>query len=113
MIYCYFCGKEFKSKHGIFRKTHYSNEHYEEYHNILIDKKNDEKRPKGFSKNDLKKIKLGEEFGWFCVGCCKILDIFTATLDHIIPQSKGGVSNSSNYQLMCGPCNVQKGDNFG
>ena len=32
------------------------------------------------------------------------------TIDHIIPQSKGGKSCQSNYQTLCYYCNNEKGD---
>lgn len=33
------------------------------------------------------------------------------TKDHIIPKSKGGKNDMSNYQTMCEPCNMLKANN--
>lgn len=32
------------------------------------------------------------------------------TIDHIIPESKGGLSEKSNYQTLCRKCNTKKGN---
>lgn len=34
------------------------------------------------------------------------------TKDHIVPKSKGGPDDASNYQTMCEPCNKKKGNSF-
>ena len=34
------------------------------------------------------------------------------TKDHIVPKSKGGADDASNYQTMCEPCNKKKGNSF-
>ena len=45
-----------------------------------------------------------------CQYCGKQIDRRDATLDHVIPVSKGGKSIWDNCVTACGPCNSNKGD---
>lgn len=45
-----------------------------------------------------------------CPGCKERKSYEDMTVDHIIPRSKGGTDRWENLQLMCGPCNVEKGN---
>jgi len=40
--------------------------------------------------------------------CCKIDDIRFLTLDHIVPFSKGGLTELNNLQILCKKCNRSK-----
>lgn len=48
-----------------------------------------------------------------CQYCDTTLNYKTATIDHVIPSSKGGKTNWTNCALSCGPCNSKKGDKQG
>ena len=39
----------------------------------------------------------------------RLLIIPTLTIDHVVPQAKGGQDNLENLQLLCGWCNSIKG----
>lgn len=45
-----------------------------------------------------------------CSYCGCDLNWLTATLDHVVPKSKGGTDTIDNLVLACQPCNVQKAD---
>jgi len=45
-----------------------------------------------------------------CLSCGAELTMETATIDHVIPQSKGGPDEFYNMQVLCASCNQEKGD---
>ena len=49
---------------------------------------------------------------WKCAYCNTSLDISTATMDHVIPLSRGGKHMPSNVVPACLACNVRKSTNI-
>ena len=47
-----------------------------------------------------------------CEGCSRKFAFESMTIDHIRPIAGGGGDEFDNLQLMCGPCNVEKGDSW-
>lgn len=47
-----------------------------------------------------------------CYWCGCKLTMQTATLDHLVPLSRGGLNNDNNYVLACEPCNKARGNNL-
>ena len=45
-----------------------------------------------------------------CAGCQIAFPFRNMTIDHIVPQSKGGTDHIDNLQLLCGACNSLKGN---
>ena len=44
-----------------------------------------------------------------CVGCKVLFPFRNFTIDHVVPQSRGGTNHWDNLQLLCGACNSLKG----
>ena len=52
---------------------------------------------------------FGKQEG-ICAGCHVAFPFRNMTIDHIVPQSKGGTDHIDNLQLLCGACNSLKGN---
>ena len=52
---------------------------------------------------------FGKQEG-LCAGCQILFPFRNLTVDHIVPQSRGGTDHLENLQLLCGACNSLKGD---
>ena len=50
-----------------------------------------------------------ERDGLRCVYCDEDLSNAEVHLDHVIPESRGGLTNYSNLQVTCRKCNLAKG----
>jgi len=46
----------------------------------------------------------------YCNWCGVLLFSHTATLDHVVPVSLGGLNNRNNYVLACEDCNKKRGN---
>lgn len=65
-----------------------------------------EKRHGTYKRQKLRMLKFMKECRW----CKAPLDEKTATVDHVIPLSRGGLNNSNNLVLACEPCNRRRGN---
>ena len=72
-----------------------------------IPRRTDIDAPKNYRQN--KHILFGQQEG-LCAGCQRDFLFRNFTVDHKIPQSRGGTDHIENLQLLCGACNSMKGD---
>ena len=68
-------------------------------------RKGPEKHPKRRKMRTKKRLKPGTR----CAYCGKLLSTHTATIDHIVPLSKGGTYDPDNLCWCCKKCNSAKG----
>ena len=54
-------------------------------------------------------VLFGRQEG-LCNGCKVMFPFRNFTVDHVVPQSRGGTDHLDNLQLLCGACNSLKGD---
>lgn len=49
---------------------------------------------------------------WRCHWCEILLQPDAATIDHLVPRSRGGSDHETNLVASCAPCNVERADSF-
>ncbi|KPJ57837.1 MAG: hypothetical protein AMS15_09565, partial [Planctomycetes bacterium DG_23] len=59
--------------------------------------------------SDAKKLEVFERDEFRCRYCGARLSLYTATVDHITPLSKGGDNSLENLVTSCMKCNAKKG----
>ena len=55
-----------------------------------------------------RRTRLWTEQGGFCWWCKKPVPLYAATMDHLIPRSKGGTDSLQNNVMACYPCNQDR-----
>jgi 5-methylcytosine-specific restriction endonuclease McrA len=110
--------ERYRDYHQVYFKTYYNTpEGRENYYKNLV-KRRSYKHKVDFKPFERKEIL--DRDNWTCKSCgCKVHDRSKgnwntpdkAHIDHIIPISKGGNSESGNLQVLCRTCNLSKADN--
>ena len=76
-------------------------------HRTDISRRTDIDAPIPYRQN--KHVLFGQQEG-LCGGCKEMFPFRNFTIDHVVPQSRGGTDHLDNLQLLCGACNSLKGD---
>ncbi len=61
-------------------------------------------------RNVFRKLEVFTRDNWQCQYCGEGLTRRTATIDHVLPRSKGGKTSWKNTVTACAPCNSKKAD---
>ena len=61
------------------------------------------------SERKRRRLALLEASGWRCAYCSRALKLRTATVDHVVPKSRGGANVRANKVAACKQCNLSKG----
>ena len=72
-----------------------------------IPRRTDIDTPVNYREN--KHLLFGQQEG-LCNGCKMMFPFRNFTVDHVVPQSRGGTDHLDNLQLLCGACNSLKGN---
>jgi 5-methylcytosine-specific restriction endonuclease McrA len=65
------------------------------------------RRPKGRVRKR-QRWRVAEAQNWRCAHCAAALEPATATLDHVIPLSRGGADDYDNHVAACFSCNQSR-----
>ena len=76
-------------------------------HRTDIPRRTDIDAPIPYRQN--KHVLFGRQEG-LCGGCKEMFLFRNFTIDHVVPQSRGGTDHLENLQLLCAACNSLKGD---
>jgi 5-methylcytosine-specific restriction endonuclease McrA len=60
------------------------------------------------SPQEYKQIKFSKTLQQHCWMCGLAISYGSATVDHLLPKSKGGMNTQSNFRLACKPCNTAR-----
>jgi len=60
-----------------------------------------------------RRMAIIERDKWQCYICAEFLQFSEIELDHLIPHSRGGSSDSDNLAVSCLPCNRSRGNRIG
>lgn len=80
---------------------------------LSASKKKGKSESEDYFHDPVKRLEIFERDGWRCQYCGDLVDETNATLDHYVPQSKGGTHDKANLRTCCLLCNsIKSGRTF-